>query len=119
MLMTGWAANPRPLGCCPQMTWGRTLKKALRSKALPTENDGDLFAGGHRSNRQLAPGTNKPYGRRTHSGREYKHYKKNTYNQPNRLMSGEQKQFTNTQHAFFSRPAMGIFLASMLALCSM
>jgi hypothetical protein len=26
----GMGANPRPLGC-PQMTWGRTLKKALRS----------------------------------------------------------------------------------------
>lgn len=36
MLLTGWVANPRPLGC-PQMTWGRTLKKALRSKDLPTE----------------------------------------------------------------------------------
>jgi hypothetical protein len=36
MLLTGWVANSRPLGC-PQMTWGRTLKKALRSKDLPTE----------------------------------------------------------------------------------
>ncbi len=36
MLLTGWVANPRPLGC-PQMTWGRTLKKALSSKGLPTD----------------------------------------------------------------------------------
>ncbi len=36
MLLTGWVANPRPLGC-PQVTWGRTLKKALRSKDRPTE----------------------------------------------------------------------------------
>jgi hypothetical protein len=36
MLLTGWVANPRPLGC-PQMTWGRTLKKALSSKSLPTD----------------------------------------------------------------------------------
>ena len=35
LLLTGWVANPRPLGC-PQMNWGRTLKKALRSKDLPT-----------------------------------------------------------------------------------
>jgi len=36
LLLTGWVANPRPLGC-PQMNWGRTLKKALRSKDLPTD----------------------------------------------------------------------------------
>ena len=36
MLLTGWVANPRPIGC-PQMTWGRTLKKALLCKDLPTE----------------------------------------------------------------------------------
>jgi len=36
MLLTGWVANPRPLGC-PQMTWGRTLKKALSSHGLPTD----------------------------------------------------------------------------------
>ena len=36
MLLTGWVANPRPLGC-PQMTWGRTLKKALSSNGLPTD----------------------------------------------------------------------------------
>ena len=56
------------------MTWGCTLKKTLRSKdlplnlsngpnSLPTEIDGDLFAGGYRSNRQGAPGIDRPYGR--------------------------------------------------------
>ncbi len=36
MLLTGWVANPRPLGG-PQMRWGRTLKKALSSNELPTD----------------------------------------------------------------------------------
>ena len=36
MLLTGWVAHSRPLGC-PQMTWGRTLKKALLDKSLPTD----------------------------------------------------------------------------------
>jgi hypothetical protein len=27
-IITSWVDNPRPLGC-PQMNWGRTLKKAL------------------------------------------------------------------------------------------
>lgn len=35
-LLTGWVAHPRPVGC-PNMTWGRTLKKALTSAGLPTE----------------------------------------------------------------------------------
>ena len=35
-LLTSWVASCRPLGC-PQMTWGRTLKKALSSKGLPTD----------------------------------------------------------------------------------
>jgi len=30
-LLTGWVAHPRPNGC-PEMTWGRTLKKALKCK---------------------------------------------------------------------------------------
>jgi hypothetical protein len=34
--LTSWVENPRPLGC-PQMNWGRTLKKALQSYDLPTE----------------------------------------------------------------------------------
>ena len=35
-LLTGWVEHPRPIGC-PQMTWGRTLKKALKSVKLPTD----------------------------------------------------------------------------------
>jgi hypothetical protein len=34
--LTSWVDNPRPLGC-PQIKWGRTLKKALQSYDLPTE----------------------------------------------------------------------------------
>ena len=36
MFLTGWVANSRPTGC-PQMTWGRTLKKALQRNSLPTD----------------------------------------------------------------------------------
>ena len=32
-LLTGWVANSRPNGC-PEVTWGRTLKKALKCKGL-------------------------------------------------------------------------------------
>jgi hypothetical protein len=35
-IWTSWIDDPRPLGC-PQMKWGRTLKKALQSFDLPTE----------------------------------------------------------------------------------
>ena len=35
-LLTGWVEHPRPIGC-PQMTWGRTLKKVLKSVNLPTD----------------------------------------------------------------------------------
>jgi hypothetical protein len=35
-LITGWVANPRPQGC-PYMTWGRTLKKALKSFKINTD----------------------------------------------------------------------------------
>ena len=33
-LLTGWVAHKRPIGC-PQMTWGRTLKKTLVRNNLP------------------------------------------------------------------------------------
>jgi hypothetical protein len=33
-LLTGWVAHSRPNGC-PEMTWGRTLKMALKCKGLP------------------------------------------------------------------------------------
>ena len=32
--LTGWVAHSRPNGC-PEMTWGRALKKALKCKGLP------------------------------------------------------------------------------------
>jgi len=35
-LLTGWVAHPRPNGC-PEITWGRTLKKALEHKGLPVQ----------------------------------------------------------------------------------
>jgi hypothetical protein len=35
-ILTGWVDNPQPLRC-PQMNWGRALKKALQSYDLPTE----------------------------------------------------------------------------------
>ena len=35
-LLTGFVAHSRPIGC-PDMTWGRSLKKALKSNDLPTE----------------------------------------------------------------------------------
>jgi hypothetical protein len=35
-LLTGWIEHARPVGC-PQMTWGHTLNKALKSYDLPTE----------------------------------------------------------------------------------
>ena len=35
-LLTGWLEHSRPIGC-PQMTWGRTLKKVLKSAKLPTD----------------------------------------------------------------------------------
>jgi hypothetical protein len=35
-ILASWVDNPRPLGC-PQLNWGRTLKKALQSNDLPTE----------------------------------------------------------------------------------
>ena len=38
-LLTGWVDNPRPLGA-PQMTVGRTIKKALKKKGLPEDFQG-------------------------------------------------------------------------------
>ena len=34
-LLTGWVEYARPVGC-PQITWGGTLNKALKSYDLPT-----------------------------------------------------------------------------------
>jgi hypothetical protein len=35
-ILTSWVDNPRPFGC-PQMNWGRTLRKVLQSYDLPIE----------------------------------------------------------------------------------
>jgi hypothetical protein len=35
-LLTGWVEHARPVGC-PQMTWGRTLNKALKSYDIPAD----------------------------------------------------------------------------------
>jgi hypothetical protein len=35
-LLTGWVAHPRPIGC-PEINFGRTLKKALKRNDLPTD----------------------------------------------------------------------------------
>ena len=32
-LLTGWVEHPRPNGC-PEMTWARKLKKAMKFKGL-------------------------------------------------------------------------------------
>ncbi len=77
MLLTGLVVNPRPFGCqSAALKWlgaarskrpyaAKTfwLNLSNSSNSLPTEIDGDLFAGGHRSNRQLASRTDRPYGR--------------------------------------------------------
>jgi hypothetical protein len=34
-LLIGWVEHARPV-CCPKMTWGRTLNKALKNYDLPT-----------------------------------------------------------------------------------
>ncbi len=69
MLLTGWVANPRPLGC-PQMTWVRAPKKALSSNGLPTDFAAwhQLAAnrnsvGGQLVRHQTPPRTGRPSGR--------------------------------------------------------
>ena len=37
-LLTSWVAHSRPVGC-PQMTWGRTLENALKSRSVSKEFD--------------------------------------------------------------------------------
>ena len=37
-LLTGWVSHSRPVGC-PQMTWGRTLENALKSKGISNDFD--------------------------------------------------------------------------------
>ena len=38
LLLTGWVSHSRPIGC-PQMTWGRALENALKSKDISKEFD--------------------------------------------------------------------------------
>ena len=38
-LLSGWVSYTRPIGC-PQMTWGRTLENALKSKGISKDFDG-------------------------------------------------------------------------------
>ena len=37
-LLTGWVSHSRPIGC-PQVTWGRTLENALKSKGISKDLD--------------------------------------------------------------------------------
>jgi hypothetical protein len=37
-LLTGWVSHSQPIGC-PQMTWGRTLENALKSRGISKEFD--------------------------------------------------------------------------------
>ena len=37
-LLTGWVSHSRPIGC-PQMTWGKTLENALKSKGISKDFD--------------------------------------------------------------------------------
>jgi len=47
-LLTGWVSNSRPIGC-PQMTLGRTLGNALKSKGISKEFDGWIAIAKYRS----------------------------------------------------------------------
>ena len=77
MLLTGWVANPRPLGC-PQMTWaGRGVGRLKRPSAAmayrptsrlgtnspPTDVRGDKSVGGQLARHQTSPRTGRPSGR--------------------------------------------------------
>ena len=37
-VLTGWISHSRPIGC-PQMTWGRMLENALKSKGISKDFD--------------------------------------------------------------------------------
>jgi len=37
-LLTGWVSHSQPIDC-PQMTWGRTLENALKSKGISKDFD--------------------------------------------------------------------------------
>ena len=59
-LLTGWVSHSRPIGC-PQMTWGRTLENALKSKGISKEFDEWIAIAKDRSKwRQLTHSIPKP-----------------------------------------------------------
>jgi len=59
-LLTGWVSHSRPTGC-PQMTWGRTLENALKSKGISKDFDERIAIAKDRSKwRQLAHSIPKP-----------------------------------------------------------
>ena len=59
-LLTGWVSHSRPIGC-PQMTWGRTLKNALKSKGISKNFDEWIAIAKDRSKwRQLTHSIPKP-----------------------------------------------------------
>ena len=59
-LLTGWLSHSRPIGC-PQMTWGRTLENALKSKGISKDLDEWIAIAKDRSKcRQLTHSIPKP-----------------------------------------------------------
>ena len=59
-LLTGWVSHSRPIDC-PQMTWGRTLENALKSKDISKDFDEWIAIAKERSKwRQLAHSIPKP-----------------------------------------------------------
>ena len=59
-LLTGWVSHSRPIGC-PQMTWGRTLENALKSKGISKDLDEWIAIAKDRSKwRQLTHSIPKP-----------------------------------------------------------
>ena len=59
-LLTGWVSHSRPIGC-PQMTWGRTLENALKSKVISKDFDEWIAIAKDRSKwRQLTHSIPKP-----------------------------------------------------------
>jgi hypothetical protein len=58
--LTGWLSHSRPIGC-PQMTWGRTLENALKSKGISKDFDEWIAIAKDRSKwRQLTHSIPKP-----------------------------------------------------------
>ena len=59
-LLTAWVSHSRPTGC-PQMTWGRALENALKSKGISREFDERIIIAKDRSKwKQLTHSIPKP-----------------------------------------------------------